>query len=154
MKRFVTVSLLILMLVPAALAAARHASTGIGFQIGEPTALSAKFWLSSRNAIDAALGWNLVAEKFTVQAGYLWHFPQSVRSGSFALYVGVGGILGGGSSRDTGEGEALFGVRVPLGLEYIIRSFGLYAQLDPRVNLLPGIGPGLGGGIGFRFYLR
>ncbi len=136
----------------AARAAAGHGSIGLGLQLGEPTALSAKFWVGSRNAIDAALGWNLVAQKFTVQAGYLWHFPQSVAAGSFALYVGVGGILGGGSNRNTGVSEALLGARVPLGLEYIYRSFGFYAQLDPRLNLLPGIGLGLGAGIGVRYY--
>lgn len=152
MRRLIV--LVLLTAVPLAVWAARggHGSTGIGLQLGEPTALSAKFWVGSRNAIDAALGWNLVANKFTFQAGYLWHFPQAVSSGSFALYVGVGGIIGGGSNRNTGEGEALAGVRVPLGLEYIYRAFGFYAQLDPRVNLLPGIGLGLGGGIGFRYY--
>lgn len=152
MKRLLIGFCLILILLPGAAQAARHGNVGIGLQLGEPTGLSAKFWTGGSNAVDALIGWNLVANKFTVQAGYLWHFPQPVRSGSFNLYVGVGGILGGGSNRNTGEGEALLGVRVPLGLEYIYRSFGFYAQLDPRVNLLPGIGLGLGGGIGVRFY--
>lgn len=153
MKRLFIASLLIFMLEPPAVSAASgHGNFGLGFQLGEPTALSAKFWLGSRNAIDAALGWNLVAQKFTAQAGYLWHFPQRVAAGSFALYVGVGGILGGGSNRNTGASEALLGARVPLGLEYIYRALGFYAQLDPRLNLLPGIGLGLGAGIGFRYY--
>lgn len=153
MKRSITTLLLTLILAPLTVwAAAGLGNVGIGLQLGEPTALSAKFWLNSRNAIDAALGWNLVAQKFTAQAGYLWHFPQRVSTGSFALYVGVGGILGGGSNRNTGASEALLGARVPLGFEYIYRSFGFYAQLDPRLNLLPGIGLGLGAGIGFRYY--
>lgn len=128
------------------------AESGIGLQLGEPTGISFKFWTTRNNAVDAVIGWNLVAQKFTVQAGYLWHFPQPVRTGSFALYVGVGAILGGGSNKESGDAELLLGARIPLGLEYIKRPFSFYAQVDPRVNLLPGIGLGFGGGIGFRFY--
>lgn len=151
MKRLLIVSCVILLFFPGS-ALLAQGNAGFGLQLGEPTGLSLKFWTTRSNAVDAVIGWNLIAEKFTVQAGYLWHFPQPTHTGSFALYVGVGGIIGGGSNRNTGEGEALLGVRVPLGLEYIYRSFGFYAQLDPRVNLLPGVGLGLGGGIGVRFY--
>lgn len=152
MKRLIVIGCLIVLLLPGVMFAARRGNVGIGLQLGEPTGLSAKFWTGSRNAVDLLLGWNLIANKFTVQAGYLWHLPQAVRSGSFAFYVGVGGIVGGGSNRNTGEGEGLLGVRVPLGFEYIYRSFGFYGQLDPRVNILPGIGLGLGVGVGFRYY--
>jgi hypothetical protein len=151
MKRLLIISCAILLFFPGSMLLAQG-NAGIGLQLGEPTGLSLKFWTTRSNAVDAVIGWNMIANKFTAQAGYLWHFPQPVASGSFALYAGVGGILGGGSNRNTGEGEFLLGARVPLGLEYIYRAFGFYAQLDPRVNLLPAIGLGLGGGIGIRFY--
>lgn len=158
MKRFVVVIALVLLIAPGVMVA-RHGSTGIGLQIGEPTGLSGKFWLSSRNAIDVVLGWNVISDRFIIQAGYLWHFPQPVTSGDFALYVGVGALAGGGTFRPDhpnypGESYVFLGGRVPLGLEYIFAGapIGLYAELDPIVRLLPGVGLGIGGGIGCRFY--
>lgn len=39
-------------------ARAQKGPFGIGFVIGEPTALSAKYWVSEVNALDFAVGWN------------------------------------------------------------------------------------------------
>jgi hypothetical protein len=152
MRRCVFVLTLALLIVPGIMLG--RGSVGIGLQLGEPTGLSAKFWTGRSNAVDAVLGWNLISNKFTVQAGYLWHFPQPVPQGSFALYAGAGGALGGGSDRDDGTAYLFLAGRVPLGLEYIFSGapIGLYAEIDPMLRLLPAIGLSFGAGIGIRFY--
>jgi len=158
MKRILILAI-VLMIGMVGIAQASHGNVGLGIQLGEPTGITAKFWLNRTNAIDATVGWNLISDKFTIQAGYLWHFPLSagLPKGSLAAYVGVGGLLGGGYYHPYHphypyEAYILLAGRIPLGLEYIYDPISFYAELDPLIILFPAVGPGLGGGIGFRFY--
>lgn len=158
MKRMLMISGLLLIGLTGAAEAARsgHGGVGIGLQLGEPTGITAKFWLDRTSAIDATVGWNIISDRFTLQAGYLFHFPLDVPTGSLAAYVGAGGILGGGGYLPDNphypEAYILLAGRIPLGLEYIYNPISFYAEIDPLIVLLPAVGPGLGGGIGFRFY--
>lgn len=159
MKRTLMISalLLIALAVAAQAAHASHGDVGIGLQLGEPTGITAKFWLDRTSAIDATVGWNIISDRFTLQAGYLFHFPLDVPTGSLAAYVGVGGLLGGGSYRPDhphypDEAFIYLAGRIPLGLEYIYNPVSFYAEVDPLIVLLPAVGLGFGGGIGFRFY--
>jgi len=159
MKRMLMISgLLLIGLTGAAQAAhAGHGDVGLGIQLGEPTGITAKFWLNRTGAVDLTVGWDLIANRFAVQAGYLYHFPLDVPTGSLAAYVGVGGLLGGGSYRPDhpnypDEAYILLAGRIPLGLEYIYSPISFYAELDPLIKLLPETKPRLGGGLGFRFY--
>lgn len=159
MKRILILAFAALLILPGAAQAAHasHGNVGIGLQLGEPTGITGKFWLGGNNAVDVTIGWNIISDRFTVQAGYLWHFPLDVTTGSLAAYVGVGGLFGGGNYRPNhpnypDEAYVLLAGRVPLGLEYIYNPVSFYAELDPLLELLPGPGLGIGGGIGFRFY--
>lgn len=154
MKRTLMISGLLLIGLTGAAEAARsgHGGVGIGLQLGEPTGITAKFWLDRTSAIDATVGWNIISDRFTLQAGYLFHFPLDVPTGSLAAYVGAGGLLGARGEEHPGDAYILLAGRIPLGLEYIYNPISFYAELDPLIELLPAVGPGLGGGIGFRFY--
>jgi len=158
MKRTLMISgLLLIALAGIAQAAhASHGNVGLGIQLGEPTGITAKFWLDRTSAIDATVGWNLISDRFTLQAGYLYHFPLDVPTGSLAAYVGAGGLLGGGGypldHPHYPEAYIYLAGRIPLGLEYIYDPISFYAELDPLIVLIPATDFGIGGGIGFRFY--
>lgn len=66
---------------------------GLGVILGEPTGLSGKYWVSSKNAIDGGLAWSFRRSGFFhVHADYLWHFPLKVETDQrFTFYAGVGG---------------------------------------------------------------
>jgi hypothetical protein len=92
-----------------------------------------------------------------IQLGYLYHFPLDIPTGSLAAYVGVGGLMGGGSYRldhpnYPSEAYIYLAGRIPLGLEFIYNPISFYAEVDPLVVLIPATGFGIGGGLGFRFY--
>jgi len=154
MKRTLMISALLLIAL-AGIAQAAHAShgnVGLGIQLGEPTGITAKFWLDRTSAIDATVGWNLISDRFTLQAGYLYHFPLDVPTGSLAAYVGVGGLMGARGDDHPGDGDIYLAGRIPLGLEYIYDPISFYAEVDPLVYLIPATDFRPGGGIGFRFY--
>ncbi|MEA3311662.1 MAG: hypothetical protein U9Q76_05535 [candidate division WOR-3 bacterium] len=154
MKRTLMISGLLLIALAGAAQAGRssHGDVGIGLQLGEPTGITAKFWLDRTSAIDATVGWNLISDRFTLQAGYLYHFPLDVPTGSLAAYVGAGGLIGAKGDGHPEDGDIFLAGRIPLGLEYIYSPVSFYAELDPLVTLLPKTGFDFGGGIGFRFY--
>lgn len=128
-----------------------HGNVGLGIQLGEPSGITGKFWLGSQSAVDATVGWNLITDRIVLQAGYLHHFPLSVRTGSLAAYVGIGGLMGSWDYEPFGQ-EIYLAARVPLGLEFIYEPVSFYAEVDPLVALIPATDFDIGGGIGFRFY--
>lgn len=147
---------------------------GLGVMLGEPTGLSAKYWLSNAGAIDFGLTYAFGAY-FALLADYLWHFPQAfASSGShgseFVPYIGVGAILFFNSQdhyaydqfgnrvvyyHGYGGSSLGAGLRVPLGLEFLPRKapLGVFAELVPGVGVVPGMFGFFQGDIGIRFYL-
>ena len=154
MKKTLMISALLLigLTVTAQAARAGHGDVGLGVQLGEPTGITAKFWLDRTSAIDATVGWNIISDRFTLQAGYLYHFPLDVPTGSLAAYVGAGGLMGARGDGHPEDGDMFLAGRIPLGLEYIYDPISFYAEVDPLIELLPETKPRLGGGLGFRFY--
>ncbi len=129
-----------------------HGNTALGIQLGQPTGLSGKFWLDTRSAIDATFGWNVSYNYVALQAGYLYHFPLGVRTGTLNAYVGIGGLVDVWGATGSSNGGIRFSARIPLGLEYIYNPISFYAELDPLMVLIPGTNFEMAGGIGFRYY--
>ena len=122
---------------------------GIGVLLGEPTGISAKLWLGETMAVDLAAAWSFVNESaFHLHADYLFHFYDliTVSKGSLPVYLGVGG-------RFRFEKRFRFGVRIPVGLEYLFEDIPLdvFAEIGPIVDLVPATGFDIGGGIGVRY---
>ncbi len=91
---------------------------GLGLIVGEPTGLSAKYYLADDTAIDAAIGGAFVGRGYQVHGDFLWHPWLIDRTASFAmpLYLGLGARI---LKRDAGGGDAdhtRIGLRVPVGL--------------------------------------
>ena len=130
-------------------AQSRPGNTELGIILGEPTGISAKFWNSNRSAFDAGVAWTLSGDgALHLHADYLLHNWLSVESGSLAFYYGIGGRL-------LLANDPRVGVRVPVGLQYIIPDsrLGLFFEVVPTLNLIPSTSFGVNGGIGVRFFL-
>lgn len=126
-----------------------------GLSLGQPTGVSAKYWISNIRAFQFGLGWSLeTGNKFIAgQADLLWHnydfLPMEVEFGKLPIYYGVG--LYGRLSRNIE-----LGVRVPVGMEWLIRGVpvSLFLESVPSVKLLPSISINFQSAIGIRYLLQ
>jgi hypothetical protein len=144
MKKFIWVCALLI--VPLSLLHARGRDFGAGIAIGNPTGISGKYWLNSRNAVDGELAFPGSNDVY-LHVDYLWHdynaFPKP-EQGRLPLYYGVGGF----ASVDR------VGPRGVIGIEYIFAKnpFDLFLELAPELNIAPSLGMTLTGGIGGRYF--
>jgi hypothetical protein len=139
----------------AASAVGSHAQDrgfGAGVILGEPTGLSGKLWLNRQSAVDMGLAYSFRNKgNFHLHADYLFHFPDAIASTErIPLYVGIGGRLA------VGRGDGIFGVRIPLGISYWLRSAPLefFLEVAPILDLAPATELRANGGIGARFFFN
>lgn len=144
MRKFLVALALLTMSSPAF--AARD--NGFGVMIGDPTGLSYKHWFSASSAFDVGLGWNLVDGVTRLIADYHIVKPGLIRISSelFDLYFGPGLrlFLGGNTS---------LGVRIPVGIDYRLRSdpLGFFLEVVPVVTLAPATAFDMDFSIGARY---
>lgn len=129
---------------------AQDKNFGAGIIVGEPTGLSAKLWTTGDNAFDFATAWSFKGDgHLLLQADYVWHIFNliPIPSGKLSFYVGIGG-------RIILADDALIGIRVPLGLDYMFSSapVDIFVELVPILDLIPSTDFDLGGGIGARYW--
>ncbi len=100
---------------------------GLGLELGQPSGLTGKYFLSASGALDfgigAVYGWR-GRDGFHLYADYLWHPVSLVSAEAFELplYFGVGGRVWNYDDYDRndrfdGRGSA-FGLRVPAGIAF------------------------------------
>jgi hypothetical protein len=143
----------------AALAAAgtpAHAgdkSFGLGFILGEPTGIDAKFWLANQHALEFGAAWSLSGNnEFHLQGDYLFHkfdVFQLKSQDELPLYFGVGARMILVDNYDD-----TFGIRFPVGLTYIFNSypFDIFGEIVPILDVAPDTDFDLEGAIGARFW--
>ena len=154
-------------------------TTGVGLQLGSPVALSGKFMLTGNQGVQGGIGFGLGG--ISLHVDYLWHPHVLVRAEPFKIswYVG-GGVWAafyppfpgsGFSFANPGPGfvngyygyvyvpwQFTFGTslaaRAPLGLSLALAELPIefFVELVPAMLVFPGIGFGLGGGVGARVY--
>ena len=125
---------------------------GLGIVVGEPTGVSAKYWLNGTNALDFGAAWSFKGNgNILLQADYVWHTFSliPVQEGRLPFYFGIGG-------RVVFAHDALIGARIPLGLDYIFSDapLDIFAEIVPILDLAPETNFNVGGGIGVRFWFR
>jgi hypothetical protein len=123
----------------------------LGLYLGEPTGLSAKYWINRMNAIEGVAAWAFSQGFLVVAADYLFNFPDIVKieGETFPLYVGAGAIM----RVDMGAGGGIsIGARFPLGVLYVFRGVPLEISLElvPGLYLFPDTTFLAMGGIGIR----
>ena len=141
-----------LMMIIAKPVTAQDHGFGMGIILGEPTGLSAKLWTSSDNAFDFAAAWSFKGDgNLLLQADYVWHFFElmPVPSGKLPLYIGIGG-------RVVLADDPSFGVRVPIGINYLFADapIDVFLELVPILDLSPETDFGVGGGLGIRYWFN
>jgi len=154
MKKIVTSALLLSFLLAFSIsdtadAQDRYSNTELGIILGEPTGLSLKMWQSDNTAFDAGFAWSFGGSgSVHVHADYLRHNWLDVNTGSLALYYGLG-------ARVRIADNPRFGVRIPIGLQFLIPDTRLSAffEVAPLLDLAPETSFDVNGGLGLRIFI-
>ncbi len=139
-----------IILVFSGMASAQDHGFGLGIIVGEPTGVSLKTWMGSRNALDFAVAWSFGShDALHLHIDYLFHNFNlfDVDKGDLVLYYGVGGRL-------KAEEKARFGVRIPIGISYFFGKdpIEIFFELGPILDLAPATDFYMTGGIGIRYF--
>ena len=147
---------------------------GLGFVLGDPTGVSAKYWLGPTNSLDASLGfWGYGFNdrcwydntghahcgafggysNGTFNVDYLWQSNLVRGSAQLDWHIGAGGrmLWFGGCNGDC----FAFAARMPVGLDLMFTNpsfVEIFVELAPAFYIVPGWGFDIEGGLGARFY--
>jgi hypothetical protein len=132
--------------------AAETGKFGIGVIAGKPTGITGKYMIDNDSAIDAGIGWETSGDnEFHVYGDYLYHLYDliKVKKGKLPLYFGGGIRFVNRENRDN-----KFGIRIPVGIEYLFGNLplGAFLELAPVLDLTPDTEFDLEGGIGIRYF--
>ena len=125
---------------------------GVGVIVGEPTGITIKYMLYDKSAIDAGVGWETSGDnEFHIYGDYLYHMNDLIKvpHGKLPLYFG-----GGLRFIDREKKKDKFGIRIPVGIEYLFGNapLGAFFELVPILNLTPDTDFDFEAGIGIRFF--
>ena len=124
---------------------------GLGLELGEPTGLNGKLFLNPNQAIDFGVGevyhYYYGGDGLHLYLDYLWHPKQLVATPAFKMpfYIGIGGRIwffdyGPGPNP---PGADVFGVRVPIGLDFDLNNVPLdfFVQFVPTLDFFHNYAP-------------
>ena len=145
--------ILLLLLLCTIMIGSVHAQTsgvGVGLILGEPTGISFKSWMNSSYALNGAAAWSFVnTGAVHIHADYVFHnfdlFHRDV--GKMAFYYGLGGRL-------KLTNNSRLGVRVPLGLNYMLKDnpLDIFLEVVPMLDLAPATTFTVNAAIGIRYF--
>ena len=119
---------------------------GLGLEVGEPTGLNGKYFLSEAGALDFGVGWiyrhYYYDDGIHLYLDYLWH-PTSLASSptlELPLYIGIGMRFWDFEYCDGPfcyDGSAI-GIRVPIGISLDFNSapLDIFIQVVPVIDFL------------------
>jgi hypothetical protein len=143
--------------VPVAAAGADTGTWELGIILGEPTGLSAKYWMTTNTALDFGAAWSFGENgNFHLHCDYLYHNFDifKVDEGSLPLYFGIGGRIRfeGDDTMDKDHGTHV-GLRLVLGIEYLVAAYpmSIFFEVAPIVDLAPATEGSMNGGLGIRY---
>jgi len=142
----------------SALTSTPSSGISIGIVIGDPTGLSLKFWgIGQNSALQVNIGGGgFVAPADLSVSGSLLFHALLTRETPINGYLGVGALAGINQGRH-GDG-AVFGILVPLGLEFILSEVPLdiFMEVPPVIGFTTKGKPlaNLTFGIGLRYILK
>lgn len=141
---------------------------GLGLELGAPSGINGKFFLSPSTALNFGVGWlydNYYrnGEGLHLYLDHLWHPISLTDNPTFKLpfYIGVGGAFWSFDDRSVVRGAhySALGLRVPFGLAFDFNNVPLdiFVQATVVVDLFFGnyrdrFGPGIEGSIGIRYW--
>jgi hypothetical protein len=147
----IRLAIFLLFLAPTAFAGE---GTGVGIVLGSPNGFTSRHWLSNTESFDGAVGWSITDSKFQANLNYLWSKPDTIELGEETLDLFFGAGLGIRTKSGKGDGEVVFGPRVPVGLSMDFQdpNIELFAQVAINVGIIPSSDLFLDGNLGVRFY--
>ncbi len=161
MKLFV---LCLTMLISGQNVLANGRGIGAGVAFGDPTAITAKYWVDSESAYDAGLAF-LTDRYMLVYGDYHYHLNDLFKRGpaqELSPYIGVGAIVaistGSRSSKRKflGESNGDLGIaaRIPVGIEWLPKRvpIGVFGELVPAISVIPETVGFFQGSVGARYY--
>jgi hypothetical protein len=122
---------------------------GLGLELGEPTGLNGKYFLSESGALDFGIGWiyrhYYYGDGFHIYADYLWHPVSLVSASAFELPFYIGGGLRFWSFTYCDQrvcefdGSAI-GIRIPFGIAFDFNNapLDIFIQLVPVIDFVNG----------------
>ena len=151
MKGKLIILFLLIFIATNALALERN-KFGLGVMAGDPTGLTAKYMIDTKTGIDAAIGWKTSGDsEFYISSDYLFHLYDLIK-----IPEGISPLYFGGGLRfiDRDKRENKFGIRIPVGVEYLFlnNSLGAFGELVPILDLKPDTEFDLEFGIGIRYF--
>lgn len=145
-------------------------SFGIGLSLGEPTAVTFRFWTSRQNSWDLAIGKSHLGNPH-LHGDYLWHINDAFDSRIVSLYAGVGAIVGFGRKGEyvfvkygkgpfkerwyyAADDDVVLAAKGTFALNIIPRNtpLDIFLELNPVLGLSPGFGFDFMLAVGVRFY--
>lgn len=136
--------------VAGGLQAQNRGEFGAGLVVGDPTGVTAKYWMSRVDAVAFIIG---LRDDFAVSADYMVHswtiFPRPA-SGKLGGYLGAGAGF-----RDLSD-DNVFGIRALAGASYILQDYPveIFAEVVPILRLAPDTEGDLDMGVGVRYYFN
>jgi hypothetical protein len=126
---------------------------GLGIIVGQPTGISAKYWISSNNALDFGLGYSFERNsRMSLHADYLFHARNIFNTNeNISLHYGPGGRL-----RLVETGDSRLGVRFDVGLTWVPRNspVDVFLEIAPLLDIIPETKFSFNSGIGVRYYFH
>lgn len=115
---------------------------GLGLELGAPTGITGKYFLSGDRALDFGVGELLSYSSrsgVNLYGDYLFHPVSLVSTEDFELpfYVGLGGRFWDfGYQRPDGSSASAFGFRVPVGVAFDLNNLPLdfFVQIVPTLD--------------------
>ncbi len=127
---------------------------GLGVMVGEPTGISAKYWVSEDNALDLGLAYSFVGKhsSFSLHADYLYHtFDILPSAPQFTAYFGFGGRL-----RVAHHADNSLGARGVIGIAWLndVVPVDIFFEIAPVFTLIPATTLNLDLAIGVRYFFE
>jgi hypothetical protein len=125
---------------------------GLGVIVGEPTGVSAKSWMTSVTAIDAALAWSFVDNgALHIHADYLFHNFQLISletKGRWPVFYGIGARL------KFGDKDTQLALRIPVGIDYLFSDapVDIFLEVVPMLELIPNTKFQFNAALGVRYF--
>jgi hypothetical protein len=138
---------------------------GVGVLLGDPSALSGKYFMGPNSAIDGGISFG--HHELVVFADVLKHFPgklgnQNAFVSSLNPYVGVGPLLAfsdGDNDHNhhvipNDDDDYAIGGRIPIGVEWVDKEIpvGVSLEIAPGAVILPDTNAFIQGGVAVRYY--
>lgn len=144
---------------------------GLGFEVGNPTAIVGKYWVGRTNAWDFGLGFDgyygdfctynntygACDGRWTIHADYLWQSNLVKSTAQLDWHIGAGGRLN--MWDHAGRNYVAMGARMPVGLDLMFNNpsfLEVFFEIAPVLYVGPGVGNILwfafDGNLGVRFY--